>query len=129
MHCPSGFGTAMEEQFILRVPPSVAERIERLMNESAASSSNPHEASLDLSFSEDGRNDTFMIGNESFPASLLDLPAVVESYKIYDASVLLKLLMLVRQSWLTKLRSILSVSCMEYLSVSFYFLLLPLAKW
>lgn len=31
-----------------------------------------------------------MIGNESFPASLLDLPAVVESYKIYDASVLIK---------------------------------------
>ncbi|PWZ30348.1 Transcription initiation factor TFIID subunit 7 [Zea mays] len=80
----------MEEQFILRVPPSVAERIERLMNESAASSSNPHEASLDLSFSEDGRNDTFMIGNESFPASLLDLPAVVESYKTYDDSVLIK---------------------------------------
>jgi hypothetical protein len=43
----------MEEQFILRVPPSVAERIERLMNESAAasSSSNPEDASLDLSFS------------------------------------------------------------------------------
>ena len=44
---------AMEEQFILRVPPSVAERIERLMNESAAasSSSNPDDTSLDLSFS------------------------------------------------------------------------------
>jgi transcription initiation factor TFIID subunit 7 len=44
----------MEEQFILRVPPSVAERIERLMNESAAassSSSNPDDTSLDLSFS------------------------------------------------------------------------------
>jgi hypothetical protein len=42
----------MEEQFILRVPPSVAEQIERLMNESAAgSSSNPEDASLDLSFS------------------------------------------------------------------------------
>ncbi|PWZ22814.1 Transcription initiation factor TFIID subunit 7 [Zea mays] len=80
----------MEEQFILRVPPSVAERIERLMNESASSSSNPDEASLDLSFSEDGRNGTFMIGNESFPASLLDLPAVVESYKTYDDSVLIK---------------------------------------
>jgi hypothetical protein len=41
----------MEEQFILRVPPSVAEQIERLMNESAAgSSSNPEDASLDLSF-------------------------------------------------------------------------------
>ncbi|KAL5652919.1 hypothetical protein ACJX0J_038377, partial [Zea mays] len=85
-----GFGTAMEEQFILRVPPSAAERIERLMNESAASSSNPDEASLDLSFSEDGTNGTFMIGNESFPASLLDLPAVVESYKTYDDSVLIK---------------------------------------
>ena len=52
--CPSGIAaaTAMEEQFILRVPPSVAERIERLMNESAAaSSSNPDDTSLDLSFS------------------------------------------------------------------------------
>ncbi|GJN18224.1 hypothetical protein PR202_gb05364 [Eleusine coracana subsp. coracana] len=80
----------MEEQFILRVPPSVAERIERLMNESAAGSSNPDDASLDLSFSEDGRNGTFMIGDESFPASLLDFPAVVESYKTYDDSVLIK---------------------------------------
>ncbi|KAM0875558.1 hypothetical protein ACQ4PT_036726 [Festuca glaucescens] len=82
----------MEEQFILRVPPSVAEQIERLMNESAAgsSSSNPEDASLDLSFSEDGRSGTFMIGNQSFPASLLDLPAVVESYKTYDDSFLVK---------------------------------------
>ena len=39
---------------------------------------------------EDGRNGTFMIGNESFPSSLLDLPAVVESYKTYDDSVLIK---------------------------------------
>lgn len=39
---------------------------------------------------EDGRNGTFMIGDESFPASLLDLPAVVESYKTYDDSVLIK---------------------------------------
>ncbi|KAL5674889.1 hypothetical protein ACJX0J_011020, partial [Zea mays] len=89
IHCPSGFGTAMEEQFILRVPPSVAERIERLMNESTASSSNPHEASLDLSFSV-GLNRLPTPGNESFPASLLDLPAVVESYKTYDDSVLIK---------------------------------------
>ncbi|XP_047053920.1 transcription initiation factor TFIID subunit 7-like [Lolium rigidum] len=81
----------MEEQFILRVPPSVAEQIERLMNESAAgSSSNPEDAALDLSFSEDGRSGTFMIGNQSFPASLLDLPAVVESYKTYDDSFLVK---------------------------------------
>lgn len=38
----------MEEQFVLRVPPSVAERIERLLNENASSS---EDASLDLSFS------------------------------------------------------------------------------
>lgn len=31
-----------------------------------------------------------MIGNESFPSSLLDLPAVVESYKTYDDYVLIK---------------------------------------
>uniref|UniRef100_A0A0D9YCF8 TAFII55 protein conserved region domain-containing protein n=1 Tax=Oryza glumipatula TaxID=40148 RepID=A0A0D9YCF8_9ORYZ len=61
------------------------------MNQAAgASSSNPDDASLDLSFSEDGRSGTFMIRNESFPASLLDLPTVMESYKTYDDSVLIK---------------------------------------
>ncbi|KAK1279275.1 hypothetical protein QJS04_geneDACA004745 [Acorus gramineus] len=78
----------MEEQFVLRVPPSVSERIERLLNENASSSS--EEASLDLSFSEDGRTGTFVIGNERFPASLLDLPCVMESYKTYDDNVLIK---------------------------------------
>ncbi|KAH7857579.1 hypothetical protein Vadar_014209 [Vaccinium darrowii] len=76
----------MEEQFVLRVPPSVAERIERLLNENATSS---EDKSLDLSFS-DGRNGTFVIGNDQFPASLLDLPCVVESYKTYDDNVLIK---------------------------------------
>ncbi|XP_060970753.1 transcription initiation factor TFIID subunit 7 isoform X2 [Cannabis sativa] len=115
----------MEEQFILRVPPSVAERIERLLNEDpSSSSSDPNSSpSLDLSFTDcfpqflsaqrthkaiklasfinfraisscirldDGRTGTFVIGNENFPASLLDLPCVVESYKTYDDSVLIK---------------------------------------
>lgn len=77
----------MEEQFILRVPPSVAERIERLLDENPSSS---EDKSLDLSFAEDGRSGTFMIGNDRFPASLLDLPTVTESYKTYDDSVLIK---------------------------------------
>ncbi|XP_043690658.1 transcription initiation factor TFIID subunit 7 isoform X3 [Telopea speciosissima] len=77
----------MEEQFILRVPPSVAERIDRLLNENASSS---EDNSLDLSFSEDGRSGSFVIGNDRFPASLLDLPCVVESYKTYDDNVLIK---------------------------------------
>lgn len=77
----------MEEQFILRVPPHVAERIECLLNENASSS---EDKSLDLSFSDDGRSGTFVIGNDHFPASLLDLPCIVESYKTYDDSVLIK---------------------------------------
>ncbi|CAF2080818.1 hypothetical protein HID58_020597 [Brassica napus] len=77
----------MEEQFILRVPPSVSERIDRLLSEEASTSD---EIPLDLCFSEDGRSGTFMIGNEEFPASLLDLPAVVESFKTYDDSALVK---------------------------------------
>nr|GEU38434.1 transcription initiation factor TFIID subunit 7 [Tanacetum cinerariifolium] len=74
----------MEEQFVLRVPPSVAERIERLLNESA------DEESLDLSISEDGRSGKFVIGDEQFSASLFDLPTIIESYKTYDDSVLIK---------------------------------------
>ncbi|XP_023741416.1 transcription initiation factor TFIID subunit 7 isoform X2 [Lactuca sativa] len=73
----------MEEQFILRVPPSVAERIDRLLNESGSES-------IDLSFSEDGRSGAFIIGEDHFPASLLDLPCIVESYKTYDDNVLIK---------------------------------------
>ncbi|XP_061369182.1 transcription initiation factor TFIID subunit 7-like [Gastrolobium bilobum] len=80
----------MEEQFLLRVPPSVAERIERLLNENNPSSSSSEDKSLDLSFSEDGRSGTFVIGNDHLSASLLDLPCVVESCKTYDDSSLVK---------------------------------------
>ncbi|KAG9451056.1 hypothetical protein H6P81_011021 [Aristolochia fimbriata] len=77
----------MEEQFILRVPPDLAERIDQLLSENASSS---EDASLDVSFSEDGRNGTFTIGKDSFPTSLLDLPCILESYKTYDDNVLIK---------------------------------------
>ncbi|KAL0696451.1 hypothetical protein Bca4012_063631 [Brassica carinata] len=78
----------MEEQFILRVPPSVSERIDRLLSDEASSTAD--EIPLDLCFSEDGRSGTFLIGNDEFPASLLDLPAVVESFKTYDDCALVK---------------------------------------
>lgn len=39
---------------------------------------------------DDGRSGTFAIGDDHFPASLLDLPCVVESYKTYDDTVLIK---------------------------------------
>ncbi|XP_058781638.1 transcription initiation factor TFIID subunit 7-like [Vicia villosa] len=79
----------MEEQFILRVPPNVAEQIERLLNESNPSSSS-EDKSLDLQFTEDGRSGEFVIGDDHFPAYLLDLPSVVESYKTYDDNSLVK---------------------------------------
>ncbi|KAK9098830.1 hypothetical protein Syun_025875 [Stephania yunnanensis] len=39
---------------------------------------------------EDGRAGTFVIGNDHFPALLLDIPGIVESYKTYDDNVLIK---------------------------------------
>ncbi|KAJ7525014.1 hypothetical protein O6H91_17G032300 [Diphasiastrum complanatum] len=77
----------MEEQFVLRVPPSVAERLDRVLSENPAS---PTDQSIDLAFEDDGRTGTFMIGNDKFAVSLLDLPCVVESYKTYDDTVLIK---------------------------------------
>ncbi|KMZ58214.1 Transcription initiation factor TFIID subunit [Zostera marina] len=79
----------MEEQFILRVPPSIAEHIEKLLNEDTSPSTSEAN-SLDLSFSDDGRNGSFMMGDKHFPASLVDLPCVVESYKTYDDQTLIK---------------------------------------
>lgn len=38
----------------------------------------------------DARSGTFTIGQDHFPASLLDLPCVLESYKTYDDNVLIK---------------------------------------
>ncbi|GAV81922.1 LOW QUALITY PROTEIN: TAFII55_N domain-containing protein, partial [Cephalotus follicularis] len=43
-----------------------------------------------LFFAEDGRGGALVIGNDRFPASLLDLPAIVESFKTYDDSALVK---------------------------------------
>ncbi|GBG61583.1 hypothetical protein CBR_g22380 [Chara braunii] len=77
----------MEEQFILRVPPSVAERIERALNEDPSGAS---DGPINLSFEEEGRNGYFVIGEDRFPVSLLDLPCVVESYKTYDDTNLVK---------------------------------------
>ncbi|KAK3040603.1 hypothetical protein RJ639_026924 [Escallonia herrerae] len=78
----------MEEQFILRAPPSLAGRIKDLLN--SENSSSLEDKSLDLSFSEDGGSGAFVIGGDRFSASLLDLPCVVESYKTRHDSVLIK---------------------------------------
>lgn len=43
----------MEEQFVLRVPPAVAERIEQLLNDSSSSS---EDKNLDMVFSGNLQN-------------------------------------------------------------------------
>lgn len=43
-----------------------------------------------MKMTEDGRTGTFVIGNDSLPVSLLDLPCIIESYKTYDDNVLIK---------------------------------------
>ncbi|KAH0759462.1 hypothetical protein KY290_022955 [Solanum tuberosum] len=45
---------------------------------------------IDDLISEDGKTGSFVIGDEHFPASLLNLPCIVESYKTYDDNVLIK---------------------------------------
>lgn len=47
----------MEEQFVLRVPPSVAERLDRLLGENASTD----DKSLDLSFEGQKKKPTFCI--------------------------------------------------------------------
>lgn len=61
----------MEEQFILRVPPSVAERLDRLLSENENASSS-EDKSLDLSFSgeEFALLWSYIIQNKSMQLSL-----------------------------------------------------------
>ncbi|GJY85681.1 transcription initiation factor TFIID subunit 7 [Tanacetum coccineum] len=74
----------MEEQFILRVPRSVAERIDLY-------GLGFH--SLVICFFMNAyvrRRGTFTVGDGQFLALLFDLPCIVESHKTYDDSVLIK---------------------------------------
>ena len=64
----------MEEQFILRVPPSVAERIERLLDENPSSS---EDKSLDLSFS--GTAISFPLSNPAEIFNMILVPGKNES--------------------------------------------------
>ncbi|CAI5463203.1 unnamed protein product [Closterium sp. Yama58-4] len=77
----------MEEHFVLRLPPSLASRMDRVLREDPAAAA---DAAMELFFQADGRTGSFVMGGECFSASLLDLPAVVESWKTYDDNSLVK---------------------------------------
>ncbi|KAK3266175.1 hypothetical protein CYMTET_25183 [Cymbomonas tetramitiformis] len=86
-----------EEQFIIRMPSELAERVRNVLRENPSAS--PNDKSLELDFigssredqqDFDGRSGVFSVGGESFPVSVQDLPAVLESFKAYDGTNLVK---------------------------------------
>ena len=80
----------MDEVFILRAPPALAERLRRLLAEDGAASSSHAAAELELVFSEDGRTGHLRVGADSYPAKLMDLPTKAESWKTLDDVNLVK---------------------------------------
>jgi transcription initiation factor TFIID subunit 7 len=75
----------MEEVFVLRAPPALAERLRRILAEDRQAADD-----LELQFGEDGRTGTLKVGSDVFPAKLLDLPTKVESWKTLDDTNLVK---------------------------------------
>ncbi|GJP45030.1 hypothetical protein CLOM_g4415 [Closterium sp. NIES-68] len=61
--------------------------MDRVLREDPAAAG---DAALELFFQADGRTGSFVMGGEAFSANLLDLPAVVESWKTYDDNSLVK---------------------------------------
>eukprot|EP00761_Pharyngomonas_kirbyi_P001928 gb/GECH01001932.1/.p1 GENE.gb/GECH01001932.1/~~gb/GECH01001932.1/.p1 ORF type:complete len:436 (+),score=169.67 gb/GECH01001932.1/:1-1308(+) len=64
-----------EQQFALRVPEDVGEKIHELMRE--------QKVDMDLEF-QSKREGVLRVGDTSFKAKLVDLPCIVESYKSVD---------------------------------------------
>eukprot|EP01118_Nematostelium_gracile_P005282 TRINITY_DN1658_c0_g1_i2.p1 TRINITY_DN1658_c0_g1~~TRINITY_DN1658_c0_g1_i2.p1 ORF type:complete len:419 (+),score=125.01 TRINITY_DN1658_c0_g1_i2:73-1257(+) len=84
-----------EEQFILRVPPRVAQQIREMMNQATSSSGSGGKKSrgpkdrelgieIDVEQLTDPRNAVMKVGNEHFVGTFVNLPCVIESMKTYD---------------------------------------------
>lgn len=79
-----------EELLLLRVQdPNLAERLHAVLSERPDA---PKDPIVELRFDEDGegRKGTFTFDDTVLPASLKDLPTIVESYKTYDDINLVK---------------------------------------
>lgn len=76
----------LDELFILRAPPELAERLRRLLAEDGGASL---ATEVELVF-RDEREGTLRVGGETFPARLLDLPTKVEAWKTLDDVNLVK---------------------------------------
>mmetsp|Transcript_49359 Transcript_49359/g.91899 ORF Transcript_49359/g.91899 Transcript_49359/m.91899 type:complete len:235 (-) Transcript_49359:12-716(-) len=80
-----------EEQFILRLPLDVADRVRAVLRETP--NARPEDSHMELRFTDenqDDRNGMFVLGEDAFPVSVRDLPCMVESFKTYDGSTIIK---------------------------------------
>lgn len=75
----------VDELFLLRLPPLLAERLRRTLAEESGAGL----TDLELTFTGE-RDGTLRVGGETFPARLLDLPTKVESWKTLDDVNLVK---------------------------------------
>jgi TATA-binding protein-associated factor Taf7 len=75
----------LEEVFVLRAPPVLADRLRRILAEDSQAA-----ADLELQFGEDGRTGTLRVGSDVYPAKLQDLPTKVETWKTLDDVNLVK---------------------------------------
>mmetsp|Transcript_18287 Transcript_18287/g.30706 ORF Transcript_18287/g.30706 Transcript_18287/m.30706 type:complete len:201 (+) Transcript_18287:395-997(+) len=80
-----------EEQFVLRVPNDIADRLRSVLRKSP--DMRPEDANMELNFfgnDADDRNGQLGIGKDRFPVYVQDLPCVVECFKTYDNANLVK---------------------------------------
>lgn len=72
-----------EEQFVLRLPPPLAERMRLALSSKAKRDAAGGSGKFSISFS-DPRTATFTLDGDVYPASLMDLPCIVETHKTAD---------------------------------------------
>jgi transcription initiation factor TFIID subunit 7 len=69
-----------EEQFILRLPPELAGRMRLALASKAKRDAAGPPSKFSIQFN-DQRNATFTLDGQKYPASLMDLPCIVDSHK------------------------------------------------
>eukprot|EP00898_Chlorokybus_atmophyticus_P002815 jgi/Chlat1/3534/Chrsp23S03711 len=78
-----------DEQFVLRVPPALGERLRAMLRGEAEGSAEVPE--VGLRFGQDaGGAVELSVGEERWDGAVQDLPTVVESWKTYDGTHLVK---------------------------------------
>lgn len=72
-----------EQQYILRLPPDLAERMRHALASKAKRDAEGPVSDFSVNFI-DSRRATFTIDDKEYPATLMDLPCIVESHKFTE---------------------------------------------